>query len=81
MLHSYGIYKSPIQRNLQNMKILDIVILQLLRLGAINSILDRTGYRTTHKVEDVTGKKSDEELQTELNHLLSSIMVDKKDIN
>ena len=51
------------------------------RLGAINSILDRTGYQTTHKVEDVTGKKSDEELQTELNHLLSSIMVDKKDIN
>ena len=27
------------------------------RLGAINSILDRTGYQTTHKVEDVTGKK------------------------
>ena len=51
------------------------------RLGAINSILDRTGYQTTHKVEDVTGKKSDEELKTELNHLLSSIMVDKKDIN
>ena len=51
------------------------------RLGAINSILDRTGYQTTHKVEDVTGKKSDEELQTELNHLLSAIMVDKKDIN
>ena len=51
------------------------------RLGAINSILDRTGYQTTHKVEDVTGKKSEEELQTELNHLLSAIMVDKKDIN
>ena len=51
------------------------------RLGAINSILDRTGYQTTHKVEDVTGKKSDEELKTELNHLLSSIMIDKKDIN
>ena len=51
------------------------------RLGAINSILDRTGYQTTHKVEDVTGKKSDEELKTELNHLLSNIMIDKKDIN
>ena len=51
------------------------------RLGAINSILDRTGYQTTHKVEDVTGKKSDEELKTELNHLLSNIMIDEKDIN
>ena len=51
------------------------------RLGAINSILDRTGYQTTHKVEDVIGKKSDEELKTELNHLLSNIMIDNKDIN
>jgi len=51
------------------------------RLGAINSILDRTGYQTTHKVEDVTGKKSDEELQKELEHLLSAISVDRNDIN
>tara|TARA_R110002060_G_scaffold21561_1_gene29227 strand:+ start:294 stop:524 length:231 start_codon:yes stop_codon:yes gene_type:complete len=51
------------------------------RLGAINSILDRTGYQTTHKVEDVTGKKSDEELESELKHLLSAISVDKMDVN
>ena len=45
------------------------------KLGAINSLLDRTGYQTTHKVEDVTGKKTDEELRQELNHLLSTIHV------
>ena len=43
------------------------------KLGAINSILDRTGYQTVHKVEDVTKHRTDEELQTELNHLLQSI--------
>lgn len=43
------------------------------KLGAINSILDRTGYQTVHKVEDVTKNKSDEELQIELNHLLKNI--------
>jgi len=43
------------------------------KLGAINSILDRTGYQTVHKVEDVTKQRTDEELQTELNHLLQSI--------
>lgn len=43
------------------------------KLGAINSILDRTGYQTVHKVEDVTKTRTDEELQTELNHLLESI--------
>ena len=49
------------------------------KLGAINSLLDRTGYQTTHKVEDVTGKKTDEELRQELNHLLSTIHVIKSD--
>lgn len=43
------------------------------KLGAINSILDRTGYQTVHKVEDVTKTKTDEELQIELNHLLKNI--------
>ena len=45
------------------------------KLGAINSILDRTGYQTVHKVEDVTGKKSEEELEIELKTLLSGLMV------
>lgn len=40
------------------------------KLGAINSILDRTGYQTVHKVEDVTKHRSDEELQAELEHLM-----------
>jgi len=45
------------------------------KLGAINSLLDRTGYQTVHKVEDITGKKTDEELQQELQHLLSTIRI------
>lgn len=45
------------------------------KLGAINSLLDRTGYQTVHKVEDITGKKTDEELRQELNHLLGSIRI------
>lgn len=51
------------------------------KLGAINSILDRTGYQTTHKVEDVTAKRSEEELQQELQHLLKSIVVTPTDVN
>lgn len=47
------------------------------KLGAINSLLDRTGYQTTHKVEDVTGKKTDEELRQELQHLLGAIHIVK----
>ena len=50
------------------------------RLGAINSILDRTGYQTIHKVEDVTKQRSDEELQTELQHLLAGLGSSDKDI-
>ena len=45
------------------------------KLGAINSLLDRTGYQTVHKVEDITGKKTDEELRQELQHLLGSIHI------
>ena len=43
------------------------------QLGAINSILDRTGHQTTHRVEDVTNKRSDEELKQELAHLMSTL--------
>ncbi|QDP62398.1 MAG: putative terminase small subunit [Prokaryotic dsDNA virus sp.] len=49
------------------------------RLGAINSILDRTGYQTVHKVEDVTKQRTDEELQTELQHLLNGLGSSDKD--
>ena len=47
------------------------------RLGAINSILDRTGYQTTTKIEDVTNRRTDEELRTELQHLLGNLMIAK----
>ena len=43
------------------------------RLGAINSLLDRTGFQNTHKVQDLTKHRTDKELQQELNYLLSTI--------
>ena len=43
------------------------------KLGAVNSILDRNNYSGTTKIEDVTHNKTDEQLQTELQHLLSTI--------
>ena len=46
------------------------------KLGAINSILDRTGYQTVHKVEDITKTRTDAELQAELSHLLGSMGVE-----
>ena len=49
------------------------------KLGAINSLLDRTGYQTVHKVEDITGKKTDAELQEELKNLLGSLQVIRTD--
>jgi phage terminase small subunit len=51
------------------------------QLGAINSLLDRTGYQTTTKIEDVTGKKTDEELRQELDHLLGTMKVVKLNDN
>jgi len=54
------------------------------KLGAINSILDRTGYQTTTKIEDVTGRKTDEELQAELRNIMGSLQlaaVKDEDIN
>ena len=50
------------------------------RLGAINSVLDRTGYQTVHKVEDITKQRSDEELEAELNHLLGSMGISRASI-
>lgn len=53
--------------------IIDDKVNPSVKLGAINSILDRTGYQTVHKVEDVTKQQSEEELQVELNHLLENL--------
>ncbi len=47
------------------------------QLGAINSLLDRSGYQTITKIEDVTGRKTDGELREELRHLLNTIAVAK----
>lgn len=47
------------------------------KLGAVNSILDRNNYTGTIKTEDVTQKKTDEQLQTELQHLLNTIDTSK----
>ena len=47
------------------------------QLGAVNSLLDRSGYQTITKIEDVTGRKTDAELREELRHLLGTISVAK----
>jgi len=47
------------------------------QLGAVNSLLDRSGYQTITKIEDVTGRKTDGELREELRHLLNTIAVAK----
>ena len=47
------------------------------QLGAVNSLLDRSGYQTITKIEDVTGRKTDAELREELRHLLNTIAVVK----
>ena len=47
------------------------------QLGAVNSLLDRSGYQTITKIEDVTGRKTDGELREELKHLLNTIAVVK----
>ena len=47
------------------------------QLGAVNSFLDRSGYQTITKIEDVTGRKTDGELREELRHLLNTIAVVK----
>ena len=43
------------------------------KLGAVNSILDRNNYSGVIKTEDITQKKTDEQLQTELKHLLNTL--------
>jgi hypothetical protein len=47
------------------------------KLGASNSVIDGTGYQTRHKVEDVSGQKTEEDLRQELNHLISTMLVIK----
>lgn len=44
-------------------------------LGACNSILDRTGYQTVIKHEEVTDQKSEEQLRAELDYILRNIAV------
>ena len=44
------------------------------KLGAVNSILDRNSYSAQYsKTEDMTNKKSDEQLEQELEYLLKSL--------
>jgi len=47
------------------------------QLGAVYCLLDRSGYQTITKIEDVTGRKTDGELREELRHLLNTIAVVK----
>jgi len=49
------------------------------RLQAVNSLLDRTGLGTssTTHIEDITHKRSSEDLKQELNHLLNTLSIVK----
>ena len=49
------------------------------RLQAVNSLLDRTGLGTssTTHIEDITHKRSSEDLKQELNHLLNTLSIIK----
>ena len=49
------------------------------RLQAVNSLLDRTnhGATSTTQIEDITHKRSSEDLKQELNHLLSTLSIVK----
>lgn len=63
----------PIAVSRLNGLISDDKVSPAVRLGAINSLLDRTGFQTIHKIEDITKNRTDKELQQELNYLLSTI--------
>ena len=43
------------------------------KLGAINSILDRSNYQTIYKVQDMTNNKTDKELELELANLMQGL--------
>ena len=43
------------------------------KLGAINSILDRSGYQSIHLIADVTNNKTDKELELELANLMQGL--------
>ena len=45
------------------------------KLGAINSVLDRNNYSGVTKIEDITHNKTDLQLQNELKHLLNTINI------
>ena len=47
------------------------------RLQAVNSLLDRTGHHTSNitQIEDITHKRSSNDLKQELNHLLHTLSI------
>ena len=49
------------------------------RLQAVNSLLDRTGHSSSSitQIQDITHKRSSEELKQELNHLLHTLSIVK----
>ena len=51
------------------------------KMNAVNSLLDRTGHQTIHRVEDVSMNKSTPELQAELQHLLSILQTSPDKLN
>ena len=47
------------------------------KLMAVNSLLDRSGFSVPTQIEDITHKKTSEELKGELSHLLHTLHIAK----
>mgnify|MGYP003120752722 CR=1 FL=1 len=63
----------PLAVNKLQSLILDSQVPASVKLGCINSILDRTNFQTITKIADVTNNKSDKELELELANLIEGL--------
>lgn len=63
----------PMAVNKLQSLILDSQVPASVKLSAINSILDRTNYQSITKIEDVTNRKTDHELELELANLIQGL--------
>lgn len=63
----------PLAVNKLQSLILDSQVPASVKLGCINSILDRTNFQTITKIADVTNNKTDHELELELAHLIEGL--------
>ena len=63
----------PLALNQLSQLLTDNKVSASVKLGAVNSVLDRNNHTGVIKTEDVTHKKTDEKLKQELKHLLDTL--------